>query len=67
VTHTLDAATLGSSGLSTNALVALVRASVPRMVDAEGTELRPKTFVAQAVTVHCNGSAELTLGLDLAD
>ena len=63
--YTMDAAALGSSGLSTNGLVALARASVPRLLDAEGVELRPKTFVALQVTVHCTGSADFMLNLDL--
>lgn len=65
--YTLNAETLGSCGLSTNALVALVRASVPRLVDEGGAEIRPKTFVASEVTVHFTGTAEITLSMDLAD
>jgi hypothetical protein len=63
--YTLTAEALGTSGLSTNALVALVRAGLPRLVDAEGTELRPKTFVAKEVTVYASGAADLTLTLEL--
>lgn len=64
--YTMTAEALGASGLSTNALVALVRASVPRLLDESGTETRPKTFVASEVTVHCTGSADITLTMDLA-
>ncbi len=64
--YTLTAETLGSSGLSTNALVALVRASVPRLVDEGGAEIRPKTFVASEVTVYATGTADITLSMDLA-
>ena len=32
----------------------------------DGTELRPKTFVAKVVTVHDSGAADFTLALDLA-
>lgn len=63
--YTLDAALLGSSGLSTNGLVALVRAKLPRRVDADGAELRPQTFVASEVTVRSTGEADITLALDL--
>lgn len=63
--YTLDAALLGTSGLSTNALVALVRAAVPRMVDADGTEVRPATSVAKQVTVYNTGTADITLAVEL--
>ena len=65
--YTLSSAALGESGLSTNALVALVRAALPRVVDEAGAELRPKTFVAQEVTVRHSGDADITLSLDLVD
>jgi len=61
----LNAALLGASGLSTNGLVALVRASVPRLLDAAGVELRPAAFVASEVTVRSSGEAEITLAFDL--
>lgn len=63
--YSMDAAALGASGLSTNGLVALVRASLPRQLDADGTELRPKICVAQQVTVHHHGGADFTLAFDL--
>jgi hypothetical protein len=66
-TYSFSAEMLGSSGLSTNALVALVRAPLPRLVDADGTETRPKTFVAKEVTVYAGGAADLTLMFDLVD
>lgn len=65
--YSIDAAALGASGLSTNGLVALVRAALPRQVGADGTELRPKTFVAKQVTVFNHGGADFTLAFDLAD
>ena len=64
--HTFSAEALRTNGLSTNALVALVRASVPKLMGPDGTELRPKTFVAKVVTVHDSGAADITLALDLA-
>ncbi len=65
--YTLDAATLGSSGLSTNALVALVRANVPRQVDAEGLELRAQTMVVKRITVYDTGATDFTLALGLVE
>jgi hypothetical protein len=65
--YSMSAEALGACGLSSNALVALVRAGLPRQVDAEGQELRPKTFVAKAVTVHAGGAADFTLMMDLVD
>jgi len=64
--HTLSSEFLRTNGLSTNALVALVRASLPRLADPAGEELRPKTFVAKEVTVYDNGGTDITLALDLA-
>lgn len=64
--YSFSAEALRTNGLSTNALVALVRASVPKLMGSDGTELRPKTFVAKVVTVHDSGAADLTLALDLA-
>jgi hypothetical protein len=63
--YTMDAAALGAAGLSTNGLVALVRATVPRMVAEDGTELRAQSMLVSAVTVHANGSADFTLTIDL--
>jgi len=65
--YTLDAPTLGSSGLSTNGLVALVRASLPRLLDPEGVELRPQTMVIKRITVYDTGSADFTLALGLVE
>ncbi|WP_290877089.1 hypothetical protein [Aquabacterium sp.] len=64
--YSLDAATLGASGLSTNALVALVRANVPRLLDAEGQELRPQSMVLKQITVYASGTADFTLAMPLA-
>jgi hypothetical protein len=64
--YTMTAEALGANGLSTNALVALVRAALPKQVDASGAEIRPKTFVAKEVTVFASGAAEFTLAFDLA-
>jgi hypothetical protein len=66
VKHTLDAAALGANGLSTNALVALARAAVPPLLDADGRELRAAGFVASEVTVRSSGEADFTLSMDLA-
>jgi hypothetical protein len=63
--YTMTAEALGANGLSTNALVALVRAALPKQVDANGVETRPKTFVAKEVTVYASGTAEFTLAFDL--
>jgi hypothetical protein len=63
--YTMTAEALGTSGLSTNALVALVRAFLPRQLDGAGVEVRPKTFVAKEVTVYASGSADFTLAFDL--
>ncbi len=64
--YSVSAEALRTNGLSTNALVALVRASIPKLMGPDGTELRPKTFVAKVVTVHDSGAADFTLALDLA-
>ncbi len=64
-TYELTAEMLGANGLSTNALVALVRAPLPRLADADGKELRPKSFVAKEVTVYAGGAAHLTLTYEL--
>jgi hypothetical protein len=63
--YTMTAEALSSSGLSTNALVALVRASVPKLLGPDGAEIRPKTFVAKEITVYSSGSAVFTLAMDL--
>lgn len=63
--YELTAEVLGANGLSTNALVALVRAPLPRLADADGHELRPKSFVAREVTVYAGGTAQLTLTYEL--
>ena len=63
--YQMDAAVLGAAGLSTNGLVALVRAVLPLLKDAEGVEIRPKGAVARQVTVYDTGAADFTLALDL--
>jgi hypothetical protein len=63
--YTMTAEALGSSGLSTNALVALVRAAIPRLVDAAGAEQRPKTNVLKQATVYASGTADFILAFDL--
>jgi len=63
--YTLDAAALGAAGLSSNGLVALVRAPVPRRVAEDGTEVHPTRMVASTVTVRADGSADFTLAFDL--
>jgi hypothetical protein len=62
--HVFSAESLRTAGLSTNALVALVRASAPRVVDG-GVEVRPKMFIAKEVTVYDSGAADITLALEL--
>lgn len=63
--HVFSAESLRTAGLSTNALVALVRASAPRVVGADGVEVHPKTFIAREVTVYDTGAADITLALAL--
>jgi hypothetical protein len=63
--YQIDAAALGTAGLSTNGLVALARAVLPLLKDTNGNELRPKGAVARQVTVYDTGAADFTLALDL--
>jgi hypothetical protein len=64
--YPMSAQMLAANGLSTGAIVALVRAPLARLQDEQGQEIRPQGFVAKAVTVFAGGAAEITLSTDLA-